>query len=299
MTLREARLVLSEKEFEALRLKTLGYSNDMISQTMNISRDYVRDLFRRIRKKLGNDYQISHENGEILTYSDYSTPESPKNWKRLSGKEILKQRIATGWTRYAFSRYGKAEGLADYLDGEIRLAYAINGLGDRNYLMRKRGEILKVLVAGARHRVVRLRVDQLNNEAKTIINCYRIPCVKVDYPGNDESSKTYSYICKNHGEYAKLIRALVGNPDISYDNMAKTLRLCFDKAVYSELIRIYKIQGDLEKGKHIKSEELDKNKTLVGNSHIIVNDLELEQGQKYFIELMIAGAPVSFLLKVS
>ncbi len=299
MTLREARLVLSEKEFEALRLKTLGYSNDMISQTMNISRDYVRDLFRRIRKKLGNDYQISHENGEILTYSDYSAPESPKNWKRLSGKEILKQRIATGWTRYAFSRYGKAEGLADYLDGEIRLAYAINGLGDRNYLMRKRGEILKVLVAGARHRVVRLRVDQLNNEAKTIINRYRIPCVKVDYPGNDESSKTYSYICKNHGEYAKLIRALVGNPDISYDNMAKTLRLCFDKAVYSELIRIYKIQGDLEKGKHIKSEELDKNKTLVGNSHIIVNDLELEQGQKYFIELMIAGAPVSFLLKVS
>ena len=276
MTPVEARLLLSDMEFAAARLKKQGYKSDDIAKQLHISADAARKYVLRAKKKLGNNYH----NSPVFRGLGESSFNHLNNGDKKCGKEIVQQNIQNGYTRMAYSRYGQGHA---YVNDESRLAYAINGLGDRKYLMRKRGEILKALAVPKGQRVLKLEAHMLTEAVTHVINHYQIKLLRTEQPGPVEGDVSVKhYLCKTEAEYVRLMGAIIGRPEIEYRAGSRAIKVSFSKPVYIEHFRI------LASGEGCR-ELISHDKQFQSSASFIIQTPGLQSGKTYLAEIQIGG----------
>lgn len=238
MTPKEARLLLSDREWQVAKLDHKGKPIKEIAAELGLSVGTVKRYIWSAKKKLGKNYRNYNLfwHGESLSSNLLRNGNSKSNgWDKKCGKELLEWEIKTGRASMAFKKYAQGD---IYLSGEVRLAYAINGLGERDYLYKKRAETIKDL-SSARYYVVKLNKSMLSSAVKDVISNLKLQLIKTDLPGLEKGdSATYTYLCRTYKEYNILISAIVGLPDIEYDNDFRKVVIRYNQPVYVNHIRV-------------------------------------------------------------
>jgi transposase len=284
----EVRLKLSDKEFEAGRLARKGYKPKEVASKMGITANAARKYIAQAKKKLGSNYQ----NGNVFGGAEEYVLNSPKNWKYAKcGREITQEKIASGWTSMAYKKFGQQGDEVIY--GEKRLAYAINGLGDRKYLMSKRGEALKALSAASRYKIIKLELSMITPEIQKVIDYYGLKLLRTDLPGLREGdTSTRYYVCKRDIEFQSLMGAVVGSAEVSNDNLYKELTIQFEKFVYVEYVKVIDRDAPEDEPPLIYK---TINKRHI--SHQVRHYVDLEQGKNYLVRIGVCGAQLELDLK--
>lgn len=286
MTPTEARLLLSDREFEAARLAKQGLKVNEIAEILNTTMDAARKYIGRAKKKLGNDYQ----NSPIFGNTERSVLLYPKIWKTESGKDVFQRDILYGRASMAYGRYGNGE---VYLDAEARLAHAINFLGDRKYLHKKRREVRNALVLSTRYHVVKLPRSMLSDAVKSVIAQNKLKVIKTDLPGLEkDDTLTKSYLCKTGMDYSDLMKTIIGKPQLEYCPGLRKISVGFGRPVYVEYLRIKVPVGR-------KHELLTYKKFFLSQAEFEL-DASLESGKMYVVNLQIGcGGQLDYDMKVS
>lgn len=287
MTPKDARLLLTDREWQVARLACRGKKAREIAAEIGISLSTAKVHLAAVSRKLGKNFRYLNLfcQGESLSNSRLNNG----NWKpviisrndKKCGRELLEHDIKTRKTSMAFRRFAKGD---VSLTGEVRLAYAISGLGDREYLLKKRGEVLKTISSSTRYNLVVLTKPMLSSAVKKIIDHYNLRAVKTDH---EDGSTTYTYLCRSSDEFNAVQGTIIGLPTITYDKKGQKIVIEYEKPVFVTGIRIKQLLA----GKYDDLMYAEYNIS----SKIYEISLELQLNKSYAIELLIgSGAKVCY-----
>lgn len=269
------RQLLSEREFEALKLRHNGYKMNKVAEIMNISLGTVRVHIHSAKKKIGDEiYNSSHFLDKFDGNAD--------GWTTRPGKEELREKLDFGFSSMAYSLYGDG---SVALDTENMLATAINGLGYKGYLLKKRGQVLKAAARSARHTLVTVKDVDMTPEAKELIGRSNIRVIKSDFPTyeNEGEGKSRQYLCEGQ-DLERMLAALLPVPEIEYSD--GECNLYFGGLLHLNLVKIYD-----KKGKVLVFERFNK-----PQSRVTIN-VKLKKG-KYEAGVQIGKTEVKYLFEV-
>lgn len=282
MTPKEARLLLSDREWQVAERASRGKKIKEIARELNLSEGTIKRYLFSAKKKLGKNFR----NYNLFGSRDSLSLNAPEdgNAKKLCGKELLEYDMRTGKVSMAFKRYAMGEVI---MSSEARLAYAISGLGDRNYLFKKRAEALKTLSQSARYKKIAKLSRSMHTEAvREIIALYKLRVVKKELAEEDETE--YYYLCTTDKEFNVLMGAVVGFPNIKYCEDVGELVVEYNRAVFVEYIRV-KPQAGAKWGECLAHEKY------LSSKKKFTLKARLQSGSEYMVSVMLGnGAHLNY-----
>lgn len=270
----EARLLLSDREWQVARLASQGKSRKVIARSLGIKTETVKTHIRNASKKVGKNFRNLplFKQGESLSQRLTVNGNNTTGNKKC-GRELLEWDIRTGRSAMAFKRYALGE---VPVSGDARLSFAINRLGDYKYLQRKRSESLKAQACSFRYKVVKISLALINDSQaiRDIIYSYNLHPVKTDLSEEEDDSTEYSFACKTDKEFNMLAGAVIGVPEIEYDVEGRRVIVEFDSVKHVKYIRIKRVIGESFEVVTCKRFEFEQDKfnilaNLVPGSYII------------------------------
>lgn len=204
MTAVEARLLLSDKEFRAMELKNQGRKRSEIAAEMGVSNHRVDQLLYKSKQKLGKYYQ----NYKVFSPRVYPASSHTLKIVNSTEKETLLDEINYGKSKLAYNILVKYD-LSEMKTPELRLSSAINGVGERSYLLKKRREARNALTMSARYDIVKL-TGPVGKTVAREIEYNRLNTIKTDFDELEDGTPitTYSILCKSAADLDNLIRAV-------------------------------------------------------------------------------------------
>lgn len=210
MTPVEARLLLSDREWEAMNLRKKGLKCSEIARRLGVVEGVVKNLIAASRKKLGDHYQDSGKLVPAVAPIHIPHRQTPGLGSQKTEKERLADDLIYGRAAMAYRRH-----VTSVIDptAEDHLAGGINGICSRKVLLKKRCEARNVITLTAKYKVIKSNVP-IGPATRLELGWGGLRTVRtdvdIDDAVEDKNNKTTTrhYWCKSLSDYENLMSAI-------------------------------------------------------------------------------------------
>ncbi len=261
----DPKIVLSDKQYQAVKLKNQGYKQKEVAQIMGIKVKTVKNLINIARKKTGNKLH----NAGTIQLKEASFESENKDKVNKSDKQLLIEDIKNGGAAMARRALEDPEGMSK----DEKLACGASGLGCQDYVFKKRAETLNMMAKSGRHKIVRIdgAVVNQNEKMELAINDLRKVSTKTKYMDDEDTAKMHFYCANSDAEVAAVFEA-IHNPYFEMQGANNKILMHFEEEVGLTAISAYiKINGQEER---VYREEFKQNgKTILITKKIFELDI--------------------------
>jgi len=209
----EARLLLSDREWEAMSLKKKGLKCSEIARRLGITENTVKNLIAASNKKLGGKHCNHNIFSPKATSIHRPCTVAPGAGFPKTERERLAEDLAYGKAAFAYRRHVTSNiepTSEDYLTG------GINGICSRKVLLKKRCEARNVITLTAKYKIIKTTAP-IGAAMRLELEWSGIRSKKTNVDDNyaDPGGKeivTRHYQCKSASDFTSLASAI--NADI-------------------------------------------------------------------------------------